>query len=238
MSDAVSYRHWFLEIRRRLLRSSGVTLLTAVLLLPLAKTLFVCFAQPLWQQLPANSQVIAIQLLSGFWLPFEVSLLLALWLTIPWWLLELWWLCKPALYRRERYALARSLLLAWFLFSLGMCFAYAWLLPMTVHFLTAMVPAPVVMMPDIALYTGFALRLLLSFGVLFELPLLIIASVRFQWLSLQRIKAWRRYMVVWAFVVGMIIAPDPLSQCLIALPMYGLYEIGVYFAKNHQKNPA
>ena len=218
------------ECRKRLLRSLLLSLFVAIVLFTFARTLFTTFTKPLWSQLPPSSQLIAVNLFSGFWVPVELSLVLALVLTMPWWLLELWWLVKPGLYRAERIWLKRALWVSIGLFWLGVVFAYLIVLPLMIHFFLAIAPISVVMMPDIALYWSFALRLLLSFGLLFELPLLIVLLVKLNWLSRARLQSYRRYVIVLAFVIGMIVAPDPLSQCLLALPLYGLFELGLWCA--------
>lgn len=222
---------WLIDIRRRLLRSFLVFILVAIGLFPWAKPIYTVFARPLLQALPLHSQLIALNLLNGFWVPIELCLMLAFLVTLPWGLLELWWWMKPGLYRHERRGLGHSLWLAWVLFWVGVLFAYAVVLPLMIQFFIHAAPAAMVMMPDIALYTHFALRLLLSFGFAFELPLVMMVLVYYQCLSKQQLKSWRRYVIVATFIVGMILAPDPVSQCLMALPLYALYELGLCFAK-------
>lgn len=222
---------WLLEIRRHLLRSFMVFAMVALALFPFSTAIYTVFAKPLLQALPLHCQLIALNLLNGFWVPIELCLTLAFLLTLPWWLLESWWWIKPGLYRHERRWLKHSLWLAWSLFWIGVLFAYGIVLPLMIQFLIHATPAAVMMMPDIALYTSFALRLLLSFGFAFELPLVMMIVVHYQCLSITRLKSWRRYAIVATFVVGMILAPDPVSQCLMALPLYGLYELGLCIAK-------
>lgn len=231
MVDTVNHAwQWLAECRLRLLRCIAITFGVGLGVFPFGRFLFTQFSEPLWRQLPPSSQLIAVDLFSGFWVPIEFCGIVALLLSAPWWLLEFWWMVKSSLYRAERQWLRRGLCLSLGLFWLGVSFAYLIVLPGMIHFFLATVPREVVMMPDIAIYTGFSLRLLLSFGFLFELPLLLVLVVKMGWLSKRRLQSWRRYVIVLAFVVGMIVAPDPFSQCLLALPLYGLYELGLWFA--------
>lgn len=226
-----SWWRWLIEVRRALLRSLALYLLWVALLFPFARPLYTVFAGPLLRELPSHSQLIALNLLSGFWVPIELCLVLALLLTVPWVLLEVWWFIKPGLYQRERRWFRNSLCLSVLLFWAGAIFAYEVVLPLLIHFLLAVAPIQVQMMPDIALYTNFALRLLLSFGFAFELPLLMVILVHCHCLTGSQLRSWRRYVLVAAFVIGMILAPDPFSQCLLAVPLYGLYELGLCFAR-------
>ncbi len=214
-------------VRRHLLRSLAVTGLVTLALLPLARPLFTRFMQPLWQHLPTNSQLIAVDVFSGFWVPVELSMLLALFITLPWWLLECWWWIAPGLYRSERRLLKGILCAGMLLFVVGVSFAYLFVLPLMIHFLVVMAPTKLSLMPDVVIYLAFSVRLLVCFGVLFELPLVMVSLVYLQWIERERLKRWRRYVLVGAFIIGMLVAPDPLSQCLIALPLYALYELGL-----------
>lgn len=231
VSKSKTFTQVLAEGRRRLLRSLVLSLTVAVVLWPFSRDLFGYFTAPLWRQLPPQSHLIAIDLCSSFWVPIELSFCLALMLTVPWWLLELWWWVSPGLYRQERRCLRRALCLSFGLFWLGVGFAYEVILPLMIGFFLHAAPVQVVMLPDIAVYLAFSLRLLLSFGIFFELPLLIYVLVRSAWVSKARLASGRRYVCVAAFVVGMMVAPDPFSQCLLALPLYGLYEVGLYFAR-------
>lgn len=223
--------HFLIELRTRLIRSLIIFLIIFAILIYFANTLYTLLAQPLLKQLP-NGHLIATQIVSPFFVPFKLAFMVALFLVAPIFLYQLWAFITPALYKHERKRIFPFLFLSTFLFYAGLSFAYWIIFPMLFHFLSTIAPVGVVLTPDISAYLDFATKLLLSFGVLFEIPILMMLLVALHVFTRPRLRAFRPYAIVSAFILGMLLSPpDVLSQTVLALPIWGLYEIGLLLCR-------
>ena len=220
------------ELRSRLLKASLAVLLVLVFLLPFSRKLYVMLAEPLTSRLPEGSNMIAIDVASPFLTPFKLSLLLALILSIPIVLYQVWAFVAPALYRHER-RLARPLLYtSVLLFYAGCAFAYYVVFPLVFGFFTSVAPEGVTVMTDISKYLDFVITLFLAFGITFEVPIATIILVATGVTTVRQLTAMRGYVVVGAFALGMLLTPpDVISQTLLALPMWLLFETGLLMAR-------
>jgi sec-independent protein translocase protein TatC len=182
--------------------------------------------------LPAGSNMIAIDVASPFLTPFKLSLLLALILAIPVVLYQLWAFVAPALYRHEQ-RLARPLLYSSVvLFYSGCAFAYFVVFPLVFGFFTRVAPEGVAVMTDISKYLDFVITLFLAFGITFEVPIATIILVATGITTVKKLASIRSYVVVGAFALGMLLTPpDIISQTLLALPMWLLFELGLLMAR-------
>jgi sec-independent protein translocase protein TatC len=224
----LSFLEHLVELRSRLLKASLAILVTLLILLPFSRKLYAALAAPLTAVLPEGSSMIAIDVASPFLTPFKLSLLLALILSIPVVLYQLWAFVAPALYRQEK-RLARPLLYsAVFLFYAGCAFAYFVVFPLVFGFFTRVAPAGVTVMTDISKYLDFVMTLFLAFGITFEVPVATIILVATGITTIDQLKKMRAYVVVGAFALGMLLTPpDVISQTLLALPMWLLFEFGL-----------
>ena len=216
------------ELRSRLLKASFAVLAVLVVLLPFSRKLYATLAAPLTAVLPEGSSMIAIDVASPFLTPFKLALLLALILSIPVVLYQLWAFVAPALYRQEK-RLARPLLYsAVLLFYAGCAFAYFVVFPLVFGFFTRVAPDGVTVMTDISKYLDFVITLFLAFGITFEVPIATIILVATGITTIDKLKKIRAYVLVGAFAFGMLLTPpDVISQTLLALPMWLLFEIGL-----------
>ena len=216
------------ELRSRLLKASFAVLAVLVVLLPFSRKLYATLAAPLTAVLPEGSSMIAIDVASPFLTPFKLALLLALILSIPVVLYQLWAFVAPALYREEK-RLARPLLYsAVLLFYAGCAFAYFVVFPLVFGFFTRVAPDGVTVMTDISKYLDFVITLFLAFGLTFEVPIATIILVATGITTIDKLKKIRAYVLVGAFAMGMLLTPpDVISQTLLALPMWLLFEIGL-----------
>jgi sec-independent protein translocase protein TatC len=224
----LSFMEHLVELRSRLLKASFAVLAVLVVLLPFSRKLYATLAAPLTAVLPEGSSMIAIDVASPFLTPFKLALLLALILSIPVVLYQLWAFVAPALYRQEK-RLARPLLYsAVVLFYAGCAFAYFVVFPLVFGFFTRVAPDGVTVMTDISKYLDFVITLFLAFGLTFEVPIATIILVATGITTIEKLRKIRAYVLVGAFAMGMLLTPpDVISQTLLALPMWLLFEIGL-----------
>ena len=228
----LSFIEHLVELRSRLLKACAAVLVILILLLPFARRLYAVLAEPLTSVLPEGSSMIAIDVASPFLTPFKLALLLSLILAIPFVLYQLWAFVAPALYREEK-RLARPLLYtSVVLFYAGCAFAYFVVFPLVFGFFTRVAPEGVTVMTDISKYLDFVITLFLAFGITFEVPIATIILVATGMVSIEQLKKARAYVVVGAFALGMLLTPpDVISQTLLALPMWALFEVGLLMAR-------
>lgn len=221
-----------LEMRQRLLYAVMAVGAVFIVLLPFANQLYTWFAQPLLRTLPKGGQLVAIEVASTFFVPMKLAFFAALFIATPVVLYQIWAFVAPALYQKEK-SLAKPLLMAaTVLFYLGNAFTFYLLLPVMFAYLNSTAPAGVTMMTDISKYLDFVLVLLLAGGVSFEVPIAVLVAVLLGWVTVEQLVEWRGYVIVAIFIIAAIITPpDGLSQIMLALPMWALYEIGIIVAR-------
>jgi len=227
-----------LELRDRLLRTVLVVLVVFLGLFPFANDIYTFVADPLMAVLPPGTSMIATQVASPFLTPFKLSLVAAVFLSMPFILYQLWAFIAPGLYQHERKMALPLVASSILLFYAGAAFAYFVVFPLVFAFLTGMAPEGVAVMTDISAYLDFVLTLFFAFGLSFEVP---IATIILVWMGMttpQQLGAKRPYIIVGAFVLGMLLTPpDVISQTLLALPIWLLFEVGVFFSRAFVRKP-
>jgi sec-independent protein translocase protein TatC len=220
------------ELRDRLLRAIVAVVVVLLCLVPFAKDIYALLAAPLLKALPAGASMIATDVTGTFLVPLKVTLMAAFLIALPFILWQAWAFIAPGLYRHER-KLALPILVSSFLFFLlGMAFAYFFVFPIAFGFFAGYTPVGVQMMTDIDKYLSFVLTMFLAFGLTFETPVVVIVLVRLRVVSLEKLRSIRSYVIVGAFVVGAIFTPpDVVSQLLLAVPLWLLYELGMLVAR-------
>ncbi len=221
-----------LELRSRLLRSVVALGAIFLCLLPFSDALYTRLAEPLLRSLPPGSQLVAIEVTSGFFVPMKLAFFVAVLLSAPFVLYQLWAFIAPGLYQREK-RLARPILVAaTVLFYAGCAFTFFALLPVMFAYLANTAPAGVRMMTDISHYLDFVLVMLLAGGVSFEVPVAVVIAVILGWVDAKQLSEWRGYVIVAIFIIAAILTPpDGLSQIMLSVPMCLLYEVGVVMAR-------
>ncbi len=221
-----------IELRNRLIRMLIGIAAVFLLLLPFANELYEALAKPLLSELPEGSTMIATEVASPFLAPFKFTLVFAFFVTIPYVLYQLWAFVAPGLYQTEKRIVVPLLVSSSLLFYLGMAFAYFVVFPLVFSFLISTAPEGVAVMTDISKYLDFVLKLFFAFGAAFEVP---VATVLMVWAGVttpDRLIAKRPYIIVGAFVIGMLLTPpDMISQTLLAVPIWLLFELGVVAAR-------
>ena len=217
-----------IELRARLMKSIAAVAVAFVALFPLREWLYTELAKPLVERLPLGGHLIATEVASPFFTPIKLTAALALMLAVPVVIYQLWAFVSPGLYRHEK-RLARPLLVsAVLLFYVGCAFAYFVVMPAAFRFLTAVTPQGVEMMTDINHYLSFVLTLFFAFGLCFEVPVAVVILAAIGVVDLQKLRKVRSYAVVICFAVAAVLTPpDVMSQVLLAVPMYLLYETGI-----------
>jgi sec-independent protein translocase protein TatC len=217
-----------IELRDRLLRVVLCVMAVFLGLAAYANDIYSILAGPLMKHMPANSQMIAIEVGSPFFTPFKLALVASIFICVPFILYQFWAFVAPGLYKRERRMIFPLLIASTFLFYLGVVFAYFVVFPLVFGFLTASAPVGVAVMTDIAKYLDFVLTMFFAFGVCFEVPIFTIVLVWIGLVTPVDLADKRPYVIVGAFVIGMLLTPpDPISQTLLAVPMWMLFELGL-----------
>ena len=220
------------ELRDRLLRGILAILLIAVCLLPFANDLYLILSEPLLKHLPESSSMIATEVASPFLAPFKLALTTAMLLAMPVLLYQLWAFIAPGLYQHERRIVFPLMFASTVLFVLGILFAYFVVFPLVFGFLTQAAPQGVAVMTDISHYLNFVLKLFFAFGLAFEVPIATLLLIWSGASSRESLQEKRPYVIVGAFVIGMLLTPpDVISQTLLALPMWLLFELGLLCAR-------
>ncbi len=221
-----------LELRDRLLRAIATVLVITIVLVPFANDLYHLLARPLMAHLPGANSMIATEVAAPFLIPFKLTLVTAIVLSVPMLLYQLWAFIAPGLYSNERRIMLPLLASSTFLFFLGMAFAYFIVLPLMLGFFTQAAPEGIAIMTDMSKYLDFVLAIFFAFGAAFEVP---VATVLLVWTgvtNVDRLREKRPYILVAAFVIGMLLTPpDVISQALLAVPMYLLFEAGLWFSR-------
>ncbi|MCK7575917.1 MAG: twin-arginine translocase subunit TatC [Chromatiales bacterium] len=220
------------ELRDRLIRMLIAIGIIALALFPFANDLYAYVAAPLLAQLPEGNTMIATQVASPFLTPFKLALIAAVFLSMPYLLYQLWAFVAPGLYQHEKRLAIPLLISSILLFYLGMLFAYYVVFPLVFAFLAGTTPEGVAMMTDISAYLDFVLTLFFAFGIAFEIPIATILLVAIGAVTPAGLAHKRPYVIVGVFVVGMFLTPpDMISQTLLAVPMWLLFELGILLSR-------
>ncbi len=220
-----------LELRKRLLHSVVALLLVFICLFPWAADLYTLLAQPLLDKLPKGGQMIATDVTTPFFVPMKVALMTAFLITLPFILFQAWSFVAPGLYTHEKRWVVPLVVASLLLFFSGMAFAYFAVFPMVFAFITAAAPEGVAVMTDIDKYLSFVLSMFLAFGITFQVPVAVVAMVKVGFVTVAKLREIRRYVIVGAFIIAAVVTPpDVVSQFMLAIPLWLLYEVGIWVA--------
>lgn len=224
------------ELRDRLLRAMLSVLVIFICLFPFSNEIYTFISEPLRALLPEGSSMIATEVASPFLTPFKLTLVMSIFVAIPVILYQIWSFVAPGMYRQEKRIAFPLLASSVLLFYAGASFAYFVVFPLIFAFFTSVGPTDVAVMTDINRYLDFVLKLFFAFGIAFEIP---IAAVILIWSGITTPDALakkRPYIIVGCFIFGMLLTPpDVISQSLLAVPMWMLFEVGVFFGRIIEK---
>ena len=231
MNTSESFIVHLIELRTRLLHAIVALLVVFICLFPWASKLYAILAQPLLAKLPKGGQMIATEVTTPFFVPLKVALMTSLLIALPYILYQLWRFVAPGLYAHEKRMVVPLIAASTILFYCGMAFAYFAVFPIVFGFITASAPQGVAVMTDIDKYLSFVLTMFVAFGVTFQVPVAVVVLVRMGVVSTAKLREIRPYMIVGAFIVGAIFTPpDVVSQFMLAMPLWLLYEAGIVVA--------
>jgi|TARA_Y100001949_G_scaffold21392_1_gene15137 sec-independent protein translocase protein TatC len=230
-SEQPLIKHLF-ELRTTALRCIISIILITIILLPFANQIYSFIATPLIAKLPEGSSMIATEVASPFFAPFKLTLFCGIFFSIPYILYQTWSFIAPGLYINERKLILPLLVSSSLLFYLGIFFAYYVVFPILFAFLTTTAPSNITVMTDINHYLDFILKLFFAFGVSFEIPIATILLIKSNFITIEKLSSNRPYIILFAFFVGMLLTPpDVISQILLAIPIWVLFEIGLVLGK-------
>jgi sec-independent protein translocase protein TatC len=225
-----------LELRNRLMKAMLAVFLVFIPGATFANDLFNLVAQPLVDKLPAGSSLISTSVVGPFMTPFKVAFYVALFAAMPVVLYQIWAFVAPGLYRKEKRFAVPLLVSSVVLFYVGVLFAYLVVFPVMFNFFVGTVPGAVKYNPDMASYIDFVLTMFLAFGAAFEVPVVVVLLVLTGLVKVETLGSQRGYVIIGIFVVAAILTPpDAISQCIMAIPMWLLYEFGLVMARVMQK---
>ena len=224
------------ELRRCLIKCIGLIIALFMLMLPFANQLYEMLSEPLRGRLPAHATMIATDVTATFMAPFKLNFYMALMISMPFILYQIWQFLAPALYKTEKKIALPILFSSIVLFYAGIAFAYFVALPSILHFFISVSPETVAPMTDINSYLAFCLKLFLVFGLTFEIPVITLLLILIGVVSTQSLIEKRRFIIVGCFFVAMFVTPpDAISMIMLAVPMWLLFEIGLFFGKIIEK---
>jgi sec-independent protein translocase protein TatC len=220
-----------LEIRNKLLKSVIAIAIIFLAIFPFANDIYTFIAAPIINVLPVDANIIAIGVISPFSIPLKMALIFAVYLAMPYLLYQGWSFIAPALYKHEKRLITPLIISSTILFYTGLLFAFYIVFPVIFGFLSTVGPSIVSFAPDIKNYLDFVLKVSFAFAVAFEVPIATILLIMFGVVSREKLKKNRSYVILGAFVLGMLLTPpDIISQFLIAIPMWLLFEAGLFFS--------
>ena len=221
-----------LELRNRLLRVFIAVLVIFAILFPFSEALYLYISEPLRDFLPSSSTMIATEVTSPFLTPFKLTLVSAMFVSMPYTLYQLWAFVAPALYQQEKKIAVPLFCASVILFYTGMAFAYYLVFPLVFMFFTSVAPEGISVMPDIRAYLDFVLKLFMAFGLSFQIPIAVVILSWIGTVNPNKLAKKRPYVFVFCFVIGMLLTPpDIISQALLAIPMWLLFEVGILFGR-------
>ena len=242
MTDAAGNKHskvdemplmgHLLELRNRLLKAIILVIIFFAVMFPFSNELYLYLSEPLRSLLPEGSTMIATQVASPFLAPFKLTMVLALFVGMPFILHQAWSFIAPGLYKSEKRLALPLLVSSILLFYAGIAFAYYVVFPLMFGFFTATGPDQVAVMTDISAYLDFVLKIFFAFGIVFEIPIATLLLIWTGATTPASLAKKRAYVLVSCFVIGMLITPpDVISQTLLAVPMWLLFEVGIIFGR-------
>ena len=228
-----------LELRNRLERACLSVVVVFLCLSPFMKTIFDFLSKPLMVALPEGAKMLATGVVAPFFVPLKVTLFLAFLLALPYVLYQMWAFIAPGLYKREKRLVFPILFSSVMMFALGMLYCYFIVFRMVFVFIAGFSPESVNFAPDIDAYFSFVITMFVAFGVTFEVPIVVMVLNRIGAASYEKLAKIRPYVIVGAFVLAAVVTPpDVMSQCLLAVPLVVLYQVGLWMVKFFGKKQA
>jgi sec-independent protein translocase protein TatC len=239
VTEPDSFLSHLIELRDRLVRALLAVLIVFVCVFPWASNLFDLLAHPLMLALPEGTKMLATGVVTPFLIPVKVALMVALAIALPYVLYQAWAFVAPGLYTHEKRFVLPMVFASSLLFFLGVAFCYFFVFGVVFKFVYSIAPQSITVAPDIENYFNFVIGMFLAFGVTFEVPIAVILLVKLNMVTVAKLREIRPYVIVGAFVLAAVVTPpDVLSQVMLAIPIWFLYEAGIIVASFIAKQKA
>ena len=236
-AEGESFMSHLIELRNRLIRASLAVVVVFLCLVPFSSHVYDILAQPMLAALPAGTKMIATGVITPFLVPLKLTLLVAFVIALPVVLYQAWAFIAPGLYLHEKQLALPIVVSSFLLFLLGVVFCYFFVFGTVFKVINEWAPATVQVAPDINAYFDFVLSMFIAFGLTFEVPVVVVVLVRLGMVSTAKLKEWRPYIIVGAFVLAAVVTPpDVTSQLLLAIPLVALFEVGLVVAGMIEKS--
>lgn len=236
MEEQETFLSHLVELRNRLIRACVAILVVFLCLMPWSGDIYDLLARPMMLALPEGTRMIATGVITPFFVPVKVTLMVAFVVALPVVLYQAWAFVAPGLYAHEKRFALPLVLGSTVLFIAGMAFCYFFVFGTVFKFIAAFAPKSITPAPDIEQYLSFVLTMFLAFGVTFEVPIIVILLVKARLVTVEKLREVRSYVIVGAFVIAAVVTPpDVTSQIMLAVPMWLLYEVGVLIASMLEK---
>lgn len=236
MDSQDSFLSHLIELRNRLIRACAAIVIVFLCLMPWSGDIYDLLARPMMMALPEGTKMIATGVITPFFVPVKVTLMVAFVIALPMVLYQAWAFVAPGLYAHEKRFALPLVIGSTVLFLTGMAFCYFFVFGTVFKFIAAFAPKSITPAPDIEQYLSFVLTMFLAFGVTFEVPIVVILLVKTGIVTVEKLRSIRSYVIVGAFVIAAVVTPpDVTSQVMLALPMCLLYEAGILVAAMLQK---
>jgi sec-independent protein translocase protein TatC len=237
--EEMTFVQHLIELRDKLLRSVIVIVIIFLILLPFRNEIYEFISSPIKETLSEDETIIITNVFGGFLVPVKMALIFAIYIAIPYLLYQIWSFVAPALYKHEKRKIVPLVVSSTILFYAGLLFSFYAVFSPIFEFLSGINPDGTMHMPSIQEYLDTVIAIAMAFGVAFEVPIATILLIMFGATTVEKLKKNRPYIIIGAFVFGMLLTPpDPISQLLIAVPMWLLFEVGLIFAPMFKrKNP-
>lgn len=220
-----------IELRNRIIRALIAFILVFLGLFHWANDIYTLLATPLLNALPKGGQLIATEVTAPFFVPIKVTMMAAFLIALPYILYQIWAFIAPGLYSHEKKFGIPLIIASVLLFLCGMSFAYFLVFPIVFGFIAGVAPVGVAVMTDISKYLDFVLTMFMAFGITFEVPVVVVLLVKAGFVSVTKLREIRPYVIVGAFIIGAVFTPpDIISQFMLAVPLWLLYELGIIVA--------
>ncbi len=237
INKEMTFVQHLVELRNILLHSIIVVLVIFMSIFPFANEVYSFIAAPIIHVLPQDTNIIAIGIISPFLTPLKMSLIISVYVAMPYLLYKIWSFIAPALYKHEKQMILPLIVSTTILFYAGLLFSFYIVFPVIFGFLSSIGPNIVDFTPDIQYYLDFVLKVSFAFGVAFEVPIATILLIIFEITTVEKLKNNRPYIIIGAFILGMLLTPpDIISQTLIAIPIWLLFEAGLIFSPLFKQN--
>ena len=224
------------ELRDRLVRSLVAVALVFIPTFFFASELYDLLAWPMMRTLPEGSKMIATGVITPFFIPMKIAMMVAFLIALPYLLYQAWAFVAPGLYAHEKKLVVPLIVSSTLLFFLGMAFCYFIVFQTVFSFIAGFAPKSITVAPDIEAYFNFVLGMFIAFGVTFEVPIVVVVLVMTGVISVEKLREIRSFVIVGAFVVAAVVTPpDVISQLMLAVPLCLLYEVGLFVARFVEK---